>query len=189
MSAENALTEVEMSARISALKAFSRREATSDDLDAVILEFLHTKSDRGRTLLGAAMLQSALEGAIRPFLVGDLSKGYEETLFDGDGPLAGFSRVIRVAYAFGIIDKNMERELQYVREIRNAFAHSRISFDFETPQVKAVCELFAKHYTDAPELKLSIDHPRMKFIGCVTAIFKVLAEAARKDKPTYPLSF
>ena len=55
-------------------------------------------------------------------------------LFDGYAPLATFFARIRVAFALGLIDAQTEKDLDYIRKIRNVFAHSKepISFD-ESP--------------------------------------------------------
>jgi hypothetical protein len=50
-----------------------------------------------------------------------------------------FSGKIKIAYAEKIIGPITHSDLYFIKELRNAFAHSRRPFDFQTPEVVAVC--------------------------------------------------
>jgi DNA-binding MltR family transcriptional regulator len=54
-----------------------------------------------------------------------------------NGPLGSFYSRIAMGYALGIHDNNMRNDLNIVRNIRNAFAHSRKSIQFDHPAVAA----------------------------------------------------
>src|SRR5262249_41828781 len=51
------------------------------------------------------------------------------------------SKVI-VAYALQLIGPITRGDLDLVRFLRNEFAHSRIPFNFTTPEVRALCDRF-----------------------------------------------
>jgi DNA-binding MltR family transcriptional regulator len=53
------------------------------------------------------------------------------------GPLRSFYTKIAMGYALGIYDKNIRSDLNIVRTIRNAFAHSKKLIQFDHPAVVA----------------------------------------------------
>jgi hypothetical protein len=57
------------------------------------------------------------------------------------GPLSTFNSKIIAAYAFGLIDETTRKNLNIIRTIRNAFAHSKRLIDFDD---QAVLEALAK---------------------------------------------
>jgi DNA-binding MltR family transcriptional regulator len=64
-------------------------------------------------------------------------------LQDDRGPLRSFSAKISIGYALGIYDNKIQRDLNTVRIVRNAFAHSKKLLDFNDPLV--VQELLGAH--------------------------------------------
>lgn len=46
-------------------------------------------------------------------------------MFSGYGPLSTFSAKIEIAYAFDLFEADMFRDLKAIKDIRNAFAHSK----------------------------------------------------------------
>src|ERR1039458_1249722 len=65
------------------------------------------------------------------------------TLFDPKGALSTFSAKIELAYALELIDKDVRRNADYIREIRNIFAHRIGPTYFRIPEISAVCRLLA----------------------------------------------
>jgi DNA-binding MltR family transcriptional regulator len=64
-----------------------------------------------------------------------LSKEEGDRLFVGSAPLSSFSAKIQVAYAIGLIGPKATHDLDRIREIRNAFAHAKVSITFDTDAV------------------------------------------------------
>jgi DNA-binding MltR family transcriptional regulator len=64
-------------------------------------------------------------------------------LQDDRGPLRSFSAKISIGYALGIYNDKIQHDLNTVRIIRNAFAHSKKLLDFNDPLV--VQELLGAH--------------------------------------------
>ena len=58
-------------------------------------------------------------------------------LFQATGPLSSFSQCISCAYAFGFIRENQYIDLNYIRQIRNHFAHHPIKASFEEDKIAA----------------------------------------------------
>src|SRR5262249_9675633 len=98
---------------------------TPEELDQKTGELfgqLAKESDRGVALIGAALLDAALESMLRRYFVDD-AKTVEELLLNEGGPLSSFSARIKVAYCLGLFARNIFRDLDTVRGIRNEFAH------------------------------------------------------------------
>ena len=71
-----------------------------------------------------------------------LSDDEHDGLFAGNGPLATLSAKARVAYALGAFDRETRHDIDAIREIRNAFAHARMSLSFDTPEIAQMCSGF-----------------------------------------------
>lgn len=90
--------------------------------------------------LVAVVCASLVEVAMAKLLKSVMPNG-EGSLFEPHAPLSTFSAKINLAYSLGLIDKDVRRNADYMREIRNVFAHRVAPTDFKTPQVAAVCKL------------------------------------------------
>ena len=112
---------------IKALRAFTRSDPTVNDretLEALEKELFNT-SDR----VTAVMLGALVETALEKLLASRLHHRRDRT----------FSEKINIAHEEKIIGPITRSDLYFIRELRNEFAHSRRPFDFQTPQVVAVC--------------------------------------------------
>jgi len=70
-----------------------------------------------------------------------------EKLQGESGPLRSFSAKISMGYALGIYSEKIQHDLNIVRVIRNAFAHSKKLLDFDDPLV--IPELLGAHLLPA----------------------------------------
>jgi DNA-binding MltR family transcriptional regulator len=104
---------------------------------------LHKEGDRTAAIVGASMVESALQELITSSLK-SRETDIAERLFDNRGPLSDFNSKIVVAQAFSVITDGMADDLQRIRRIRNCFAHARLMIDFENPLIaREVSELAA----------------------------------------------
>jgi hypothetical protein len=124
-----------------ALKSFASSRPQSAQEVAAIFEELKTDGPRGVASLASALMEQLLEGSIKYRMV-KLTSDEERDLFQGTAPLATLSARIRVAYAIGIIGKKVRRDLNLLREIRNALVHTRRRVTFETKEVAELCATF-----------------------------------------------
>src|SRR4051794_19178030 len=111
-------------------------DLSDDELDASLAE-ITSGSDRVAAVMGGALVQNTLMGALVLCLedTSDLAK-----LFDSvRGPLNGFYGQIVMAKALGLLDENVADALHTVRSIRNQFAHAAVSLSFEEPEIAKKC--------------------------------------------------
>jgi hypothetical protein len=122
----------------SELKKFSRRPPTDDEFNIIINELQFEKNDKSVALLAASVLDDVLQEALRTFFR-DLNSTEFSNLFDPDMPLGSFSAKARIAYAMRLCERRDTKNLDCIREVRNAFAHSIKPVSFNTPEISKVC--------------------------------------------------
>ncbi|WP_226736119.1 hypothetical protein [Microvirga lenta] len=92
-------------------------------------------TDRGLVLLGASMLDELL----RRLLESRIREEVADELLLSDRPLGSFSARVKICYGLDLITDREFKALEYVRKIRNAFAH-KIDVSFETQSLRNLCE-------------------------------------------------
>jgi len=118
----------------STLGKLSRERPSVQDIDEA-MEELKTDGARGAVALGSALIEDVLQACITLSMVRLTSSEIDE-LFTGQSPIASFSARVRLAYALGIFGRKTRKDLNTVREIRNAVVHAKRRFTFDTQAVK-----------------------------------------------------
>lgn len=152
------------SASVTALKKLARERRLKPGDSTKHLRDLTKRGPRSCAILGAAILDVMLENVIlenfRP-----LSGADYDSLFGNSMPLGSFSAKISTAYAMRLIDQETKRNLNYIREIRNALAHTVQPLGFRTKEVAAVARLLT------PTTRLSAEGKKSaQFLFVVTCI-------------------
>jgi DNA-binding MltR family transcriptional regulator len=121
------------------MQSKSRKKASLRDLSRHSLEDwdAYTKeasgeSDRACALVVAAVLDHTMVELIRSKLIASSADDDELIFFSDGAPLGTFHGKTIMAFALGIIDASERKDLDVIRRIRNAFAHSATSVTFET---------------------------------------------------------
>lgn len=114
----------------------SRKILDNHEFMEAVTEF-HLGSDRVSALLGAALIEDSLMGAIVAVLADPSDKS---ALFhDGGSPFGTFSAKIVAGKALGLFDGKVEADLDIIRDIRNQFAHALMKLDFDNPLIVERC--------------------------------------------------
>lgn len=124
-----------------ALRKFT--DAELDLIDQLVSrqEIRTGRSDRAVAILITIQVEDALRRALVRWLR-SLTRDEYDNLFGIMQPLSSFSAKIRLCYAMGIIGSQTRDELDLMRTIRNAFAHSGRELTFGTYEVKSACAFF-----------------------------------------------
>lgn len=99
-----------------------KTERTFDEADFIkFVDEFKGESDRAAVILGAAKIDLLLYQILQQYLA-PITGGKDE-LLDGDSPLGTFSAKILLVNRLGLVNDEFTRALQFVRKIRNSFAH------------------------------------------------------------------
>ena len=121
------------------LRDLSLQPLTSAEKLALINAVSNVAHPVSAAILGAVMVEHELEVSIRK----KFKRQDDETwasLVGERGSLGTFSAKISMGYAFGLYDEATLDNLNVVRHIRNAFAHSKKVIDFDHELVAAELE-------------------------------------------------
>ncbi len=115
---------------------------------------LYEATDYTVALAGPALLDHYLEIKLTRSFAGPTP---EEAValfdFNQNGPLNDFAPKIKVAHAFGLLERDTYDDLKAIKEIRNAFAHAKTPISFQSPAVKAMCAEIKVLEQSTPTLK------------------------------------
>lgn len=149
-------------------------------------EFLSSwPSDPGHegalALMAATLLEQALESAISTHFA--VNRGDADSLFldQSEGGLSALSMKIKLAYALGIIEKKVRKELTLIKTIRSEVARAYASAAFAAPTIVTACNhLFvwkelafagsaeARPYSTKAKYAKSIEYTHAYLSGSVT---------------------
>jgi hypothetical protein len=132
---------------IANLRVLTRKDPDVTHLEALEQE-LYGDSDRATAVVLGSIVETSLERLLKTSIRNDLNSQDKRQIFDFEGALGTFSSRTIMAYAMKLIGPKARADLDLIRLLRNEFAHSRIPFNFETPEVKAVCDHL--QYPDMP---------------------------------------
>ena len=130
-----------MTTPIEALTRLSRQVPTRADFEAFHAEIKDETNNRGVTALLAANADIGLQLAIERNLLVTETDDHFGDLFRPGGLLNNFGAKIRIGYHMGIYGNVHKKNLDCILAVRNAFAHAPKPLTFDTPEVKAVCDL------------------------------------------------
>lgn len=123
----------------SALRKLSYKEATIEDVEEFQRQVTHETNDRGACILMATNVELALNSAI--FRVLEWNEETRGQLTSAEGPAATFAQKVHLGRALRIYGPDTQHNLDYIRLIRNAFAHSHAPISFDTKEVRDAVEL------------------------------------------------
>lgn len=118
------------------LRDLSVERLTPQEQDALIDAIGATSTPIAKAILGAVLVEHELEVSLRR-RIGIKDDAVWKDMLDERGPFSTFSRKIITGRAYRIYDDNFTTNLDIVRSIRNAFAHSKRLIDFDNPLVGA----------------------------------------------------
>jgi hypothetical protein len=122
------------------LRNLMRADPTLAQLEALERELYASGSDRTTSVMLGSFVETNLQRLLASVMRDDLDSKDRRQLFEYEGAVGSFSSKIVVAYALKLIGPTTRSDLDLIRFLRNTFAHSRIPFDFDTPEVRAVCD-------------------------------------------------
>lgn len=132
-------------------------------------------TDRGCVLVWASMLDEMLRRAIKAFLVDDPKK--TKDFLQNNGPLSSFSSRISAAYLLGLINDAEAKSLNWVRGIRNEFAH-QYGIKLDNPGLSDKCQNLYQHVVN-DGVKFP---PRLQYTGACGTLLMQLSTRVEQAK-------
>jgi hypothetical protein len=136
-----------VSSEVERLRSYYRDKLDNIDI-ARLRSLLDNESDRAIVILTGCILDDLLE-----YRISSVRREPAE--------VSSFASKIRTAYLSGIIDKLTAKQLDIVREMRNACAHSVFALSFQMPELADVAETLFGPPNGVVEL-VSKEHQRMR---------------------------
>jgi len=149
-------------------------------LESGILTFAGAfKNLRQRThsttvIASAAIMDTQLEKCLKKAMRPMPKKMYEE-IFEPMRPLGSFASKITMTYALRIVEEEIYAQLELMRKIRNAFAHSTKSLHLGSPAIAPLLERLTA------SVKLQTKNPDQQYIECIVQINQVLENYLASD--------
>jgi DNA-binding MltR family transcriptional regulator len=130
-------------ASLSSLKKLIKQTPNLQELYELLGHMQSDAHDRGAALTAGAILEGALKEALVTRFDHSL-KTEPDYLFSHNAPLGTFSAKIRLGRATGIFEKDAADDLDCIREVRNAFAHTMFRLSFTTREITTACARLKK---------------------------------------------
>ena len=120
-------------------------------IDEESLDFaqtLYQESDRGAILVGLAGIDERLVAVLHARFLQDehvIKKAVQPLMNGGLAPLGTVSARSRLAYALGLVDRQVFDAIDRIRKLRNKLAHGSISMTLDEEVVKPILESLHLH--------------------------------------------
>lgn len=124
-------------AAFDALSLLSKAQPTFEHFKDFHREATAETNPRGAVILIASNIENTLESALLRLLKQERTGD----LFGVEKPLGTFRNKIWIAHALDIFGDETFLNLECIRNIRNAFSHSKIPISFDTQEVGDVCAI------------------------------------------------
>jgi len=161
-------------AKAPTLRNLSSMVPTPEHLDQIAKE-IETASDRHFAILAATDTENLLQEAILLSLP-QQDKETTERLTGDRGSVNSFSQKIDLGFALALYDKATQSDLHRIRAIRNAFAHTFMPIDFDTPQVASKAMVLTSGQFDNPPNTTNRDRFRYAYRFITNALLRFMIE-------------
>jgi hypothetical protein len=169
------------------LRAITRADPQLEHLEALERELYASTSSRATVVMFGSFVETSLERLLASVMRENLNSRDRKQLFEYEGAVGTFSSKIVMAYALKLIGRISRADLDIIRFLRNEFAHSRIPFDFDTPEVRAVCDKIK--IVDLPPSTIPHGYIRRGQIGGFEAITDLANPKTRFITACHSLSY
>ena len=140
---------------------------------------LSDHDDRGLILSLAAFAEEALGRLIEAFMLP--VQASKDLLAGFNAPLGTFSSRIKASYALGLINEEQFKDLEYLRKIRNEFAHAWEHVSLSQEKLASMARNMSFSYLDDDFPETSADKVRTSITALLTDISSMAQQIHAKD--------
>lgn len=141
---------------------------------------LHDHDERGLILSLAAFAEDALGRLIEAFMLP--VQASKDLLTGFNAPLGTFSSRIKASYALGLINEEQFKDLEYLRKMRNEFAHSWEHVSLEKQNLSSLASNMSFSYLDSSFPETNADKVRSSISALLTDISSMAQQILAKEK-------
>lgn len=173
------------------LRKFTSRLPDSKEAHRLFHELLNDPNDRAAGITAASYLESSLEETLT-YRFKKIGATSVDEIFRGAAPLGTFAAKIKFAFSIGLLGERAQHDFNCIREIRNAFAHSKLRATFETKEVQSVCwQIGFPKWPSGPGARKREERgsARIHFAGSCTLYNEMLAEMATPGSHPFSKKF
>ena len=105
------------------------------------MQEINQGTERSVALMIGALIEDRLRSVIEQ-RISHLTPDEMADFFSDNGPASDFASRIKIAYALGGIPAWIWDDVNLIREIRNAFAHTRLQLSFADKELTDLCSVF-----------------------------------------------
>lgn len=142
-----------------------------------LMEEFKKETDRGAAILTVSLIEDALSNLLKKYFVPVVN---EDRLLEGAfAPLSTLDSKIQITQRLGLISTRFAKDLNLIKKIRNEFAHTVHSSDFDTGKIKNLLTNLtssSKIVQGMEELKFYPDGARGDFLKIANIIIYHLHE-------------
>jgi hypothetical protein len=120
------------------LEKLKQRPPSKNVKKTIINVMVGPSDDRTAALLAAALVDASL---VRPIAVAARPPNAQEIRISQTLLSSDFAAKIKKAFTHKLIGPNTKKNLEVIKEVRNAFAHSFSEIEFTTPEVERACAM------------------------------------------------
>jgi mannitol operon repressor len=162
-----------------------KEELTQEQLNSTFDEIFR-QSDRAAAVVSGGVLEEILQRMIISFLMPH--SNVSKSMFEGLAPLSTFAAKIDISYHLGLINELEYEDLTLIKKIRNQFAHTIKSVNFETDSIKDRClQLKTLNKTKPPQQILdNIKSVKLFFQINTTMLATILFDKSKNIKNLEP---
>jgi hypothetical protein len=164
---------------VKSLRAYYKDRTAPASIDHLTQE-VTGESDPAFVILLASILEDVLIHRVAKHLSFTPNETEFDHIFRFEGPLGTASARIEIAYLFGFIDERTRGQLDDIREMRNACAHSKQQMDFGVPVLANVAKRLFHPQGIAHLIEDSRNGIRRTFFMEFLFLHQILLEGSRE---------
>ena len=164
---------------VKTLRDYWKDKLTPRDPASIAAE-LQGESDRAMVILVGTVIDDTLTHALAQRMIFMPNDKQLRHIFRPDGPLGTFSAKTELSYLFGFIDEITKAQLDDIRELRNACAHSHQEISFSNNALANVARRLFQPQGVIPQPGETAHEIREAFLQEFVFIVRILVTGSRE---------
>jgi len=136
---------------------------------------VNSGNDRSACLVSTTAIGHIIVELMQKYFIELTKDEHDKLFFERNSTLGTFAQRIDIAFALGFISRSERDDLNIIRRIRNAFAHSVANISFDNKLVADECRKLKNYKNPNPDGK-AVTKPRDIYMETLHTIFIALQD-------------